>query len=234
MSNQLAKLSSALPATKIDTKALAKRYKSSSFVRRLQLVTKGKLVDQGVVNPGNWAIPTDDSAEVIGPEVDVLVLDVRDKALDTNESPPVQSFDPESDLYKRIESDAKHKDSGCMYGPSFLVYERTKGEFFEVYFGNASGRAEASNLIPFLPISEETAKAYGKDFKPQPPQTATLKAKFIKRPRYSWHAPKVAKCSTPFDNLPSNEEIIEQINKFRNPKVEDAPEVDDKKGGRDR
>lgn len=234
MTNSLAKLSASLPASTIDTRSLASRYKSTSFVRRLQLVTKGKLVDQGVVNPGNWAVPGDESAEVLGPEVDVLVLDVRDKALDTNESPPVQSFDPTSDLYKRIESDANQKDSGCMYGPSFLVYERTKQEFFEVFFGNASGRAEASNLIAFLPVSEETAKAYGAGYKAQPPQTATLKAKFIKRPRYSWHAPKVTKCSTPFDNLPPNEEILEQIQKFRNPKVEDAPEVDDKKSTRDR
>lgn len=226
MTNALTNLTLALPASKTDPRALATKYKSSSFVRRLQLVTKGRLVDQGIVSPGNWAIPTDENeAEVLGSEVDVLVLATRDKALDTNENPPVQSFDPDSEVYQDIAERAKKPNSRCMYGPSFLVFERTKGEFLEVFFGNASGRQEASNLVPFLPVSEADAKKYG--YEASPPKAATLKAKWIKRPNYSWHAPKVAKCSTPFDNLPPEQEIVDQIVRFLNPKVENAEVADE-------
>lgn len=233
MSNALSNLSS-LPLSKVNPTDLAKRYQTTSFIKRLQLVTKGKLVDQGLVKPGNWGIPLDDDkAEDLGEAVDVLVLAVRDKALDTNEKPPVASFDPDSDLFKSMVQRAGEKNSGCMYGPSFLVYERSSGQFLEVFFGNASGRQEAGNLIPYLPVSEEQAKAFGAGFKAQPPQAATLKSKYIKRPKYSWHAPVVGKCSTPFKDLPEQSVFVEQMTKFLNPK-EEGPEVADESGARDR
>lgn len=223
-----------LPSSNVNPNELAKRYKTTTqYVKRLQLVTKGKLVDQGLIKPGHWGVPlSEDNAEDLGDSVDVLVLAIRDKALDTNSNPPVASFDPDSDVFKSIVEAASQKDSGCMYGPSFLVYERSTGQFLEVFFGNASGRQEAGKMIPFLPISEEQAKSFGKNFKARGPQAATLKSKYIKRPRYAWHAPVVVSCSTPFDDLPPTEDFVSQINAFLNPK-DDAPETDSGKG-RDR
>ena len=229
MSNALSNLG-ALPLSNVSPKDLATRYKSSSFTKRLQLVTKGKLVDQGLVKPGHWVIPvSEEEVTDLGESADVLVLAVRDKALDTNDKPPVASFAPESALFKDIVTRAGTKDSGCMFGPSFLVYERTTGQFLELFFGNASGRQEAGNLYNFLPISKEQAKAYGKGFQEQGPQASTLKSKYIKKPRYAWHAPVVGKCSTPFKDLPESQEFVDQITKFLNQK-EDGPEVDDTEG----
>lgn len=229
MSNALAKLG-ALPLSNVNPNELAQRYKTNSFIKRLQLVTKGKLVDQGLVKPGHWGVPSgDEEAEDLGEAVDVLVLAIRDKALDTNENPPVASFDPDSELFQQIQEAAGQKDSGCMYGPSFLVYERSSGQFLEVFFGNASGRQEAGKLIPFLPISEEQAKQFGPKFKAQGPQAATLKSKYIKRAKYAWHAPVVVKCSTPFDDLPEQQAFVDQITKFLNPE-QDGPEADDGEG----
>lgn len=225
MSNALSNLGS-LPLSNVSPTDLANRYKSSSFIKRLQLVTKGKLVDQGLVKPGHWVVPvSEEEVTDLGESVEVLILAVRDKALDTNDKPPVASFDPNSDLFKDICHRAGTKDSGCMYGPSFLVYERTTGQFLEVFFGNASGRQEAGNVFQYLPVSKEQAAAFGKGFKEQGPQAATLKSKYIKKPRYAWHAPVVGKCSTPFKDLPESSVFVAEITKFLNPK-EDGPEVD--------
>jgi len=222
--NALSTLTS-LPTSNVSPKELSTQYASASFIKRLQLVTKGKLVDKGLVKPGHWAIPiSDEEANDLGAEVDILVLAVRHKTLDTNEKPPVASYDPDSDLFKSIVERAGEKNSGCMYGPSFLVLERSTGSFLEVFFGNASGRQEAGNLVPYLPVSEEQAKQFGKGFAAQGPQAATLKAKYIERPKYAWHAPVVGKCSTPFTEVPEVEEIVKQITKFLEQKDE-GPEV---------
>jgi hypothetical protein len=224
--NALSTLTS-LPTSNVSPKDLSTQYASTNFTKRLQLVTKGKLVDKGLVKPGHWAIPiSDDEAIDLGPEADILVLAVRHKTLDTNEKPPVASYDPDSELFKSIVAHAAEKDSGCMYGPSFLVYERSTNQFLEVFFGNASGRQEAGNLVPYLPVSEEQAKQFGSKFKAQGPQAATLKAKYIERPRYAWHAPVVGKCSTPFNEIPTLEETVKQITKFLEQK-EDGPEVEE-------
>lgn len=224
--NALSTLTS-LPTSAISVADLKKEYSGAGFIKRLQLVTKGKLVDTGKVRPGHYAIPiSEEEATDLGESVDVLVCAVRHKALDTNVRPPVASYNQESELYQDIRKRAGEKNSGCMYGPSFLVYERSTGQFLEIFFGNASGRQESGNLAAYLPVSEAQAKQAGPKFKAQGPQAATLTAKYIKRPKYAWHAPVVGKCSTPFDNLPEADEFVAQITKFLNPK-EDGPEVDD-------
>lgn len=217
-----------LPSSNIAPTEVAK-YSTAQFLRRVQLVTKGKLVDQQIVAPGNYAIPDDDTAEDLGDHIDVLVLAVRHKAMDTNVSPPVVSYDAGSELFKEIVTKAGTKDSGCMFGPSFLVFERKTAQFLELFLGNESGRQEAKKLVTFLPVSEEVAKATG--LTAQGPQVCTLRSRFIKKPRYSWHVPVANKCSTPIENLPPLEEIVAEINKFLNPKTQEA-EVADKKAKR--
>lgn len=191
------------------------------FLSRIQLVTKGKYVDNGAIPPGHYGVPQgDDEIEDLGESIDVIVFDVRDKALDTNEDPPVAVYTKADEKFAEIVSRASEKDSGCMFGPSLLVFERNTGRFYELFLGNKSGRQEAQKIQPFLQVTEEQAAASG-----QPahgPLPCTFKAKYIKRPRYSWHAPQVTKCSTPFTNLPPVEKILEEINKFRNQKS-DAP-----------
>lgn len=230
--NSLANLNAALPSTKVDLDAMAKRYQSTSFLKRVQLVSSGDLVNKGLAKPGEWVIPIDgDTVENLGDSIDGLVISVRDKALDTNPNPPVAAFDVESDLYKEIVEQAGTKDSGCMYGPSFLLYVREAEQFLELFLGNASGRQEAKKLFPFLPISEDQAKAYGKQFKAQGPQAVTLTSKYVSRGRFKWYAPVASKCSTPFNDLPDQEEFIRQATKFVNPEESNSEVAED--GGRD-
>ena len=211
-----------LPSTEVTDLS---KYKETTFLPRVQLVTKGKYVDKGLISPGHYGVPLgEDEIEDLGAAIDVLPLAVRDKALDTTHDPPLAVFDTSDPVYQDIEERAGQKDSGCMFGPSFLFLERNTGKFYEFFCGNKSGRMEAGNIGQYLPVSEAQAEKF--DVEPHGPLPCTLRAKYIERPRYSWHAPKVGKCSTPITNLPPVERIVEEINKFINPKS-DGPELAD-------
>lgn len=229
MSNALATLMT-LPVSAPKTD-LSKYGSEVEFLPRIQLVTKGKYVDKGKITPGHYGVPEgDDDITDLGEAIDILPLAVRDKALDTTEDPPIAVFDAEDEVFQDIVDRAGEKDSGCMFGPSFLVFERNTGKFYEFFCGNKSARMEAGKFSSYLPVSEEQAAQFG--IKAQPPQPLTLRAKYIERPRYSWHAPQVTKCSTPFSNLPPIERIVDEINKFLNPKTQEVEKAE--AGGRDR
>lgn len=201
------------------------------FLQRIQLVTKGKYVDKGKITPGHYGVPDGDEDIIdLGESIDILPFAVRDKALDTTEDPPLAVFDADDEVFADIVDRAGEKDSGCMFGPSFLVFERNTGKFYEFFCGNKSARMEAGKFSSYLPVSEEQAAEF--QIEAQPPQPLTLRAKYIERPRYSWHAPQVTKCSTPFTNLPPIEKIVEEINKFLNPKTQEVEKAEE--GGRDR
>ena len=216
-----------LPST--DVVDLSK-YKETSFLSRVQLVTKGKFVDKGLIAPGHYGVPAgDDEIKDLGGSIDVLPLAVRNKALDTNTDPPMAVFDASDPVYEDIVYRAGEKDSGCMYGPSFLFFERNSGQFYEFFCGNKSSRMEAGNIGQYLPVSDDKAEEFGVDA--HGPLPCTMRAKYIERPRYSWHAPQVGKCSTPITNLPAIEKVVTEIEKFINPKV-DAPEMADEEESR--
>ncbi len=189
-----------------------------TYLRRLHLVSSGsaKYVADGNAAVGDYIIPgTGSECEVLSRSVDIIPFAVRDKALDTNESPPISVFDPEDALYQEIEERSQTKNSGCLCGPSFLVLERNTMEFFEFFCGGVSAQMEAGKLGPFLPVSEAQAKLFGTE--PKGADPLTLQTKQIKRPRQLWFAPVVTACSVPFTNLPSAEVIVAEITKFLNP-----------------
>jgi hypothetical protein len=190
--------------------ALEKVSTNANFLPRLQLISKGKYVDTGKVPPGRWGVPTGDECADLGPEVDIIPLAVRDKALDVSDRDNIISvYDKESDEFKRIK-DAP-KNTGCMWGRSFLVLERKTEKLYELYFGNASGRAEAGKVEPFLPRPKSPASAL------------TLKIKYKKGKDFSWHVPVVVACSEPLTGGPDMDEVVKQIDKFNNP--DEGPEV---------
>ncbi len=210
-----------LPSTTVVD--LSKYGSESAFLPRVQLVTKGKFVDKGKIAPGHYGVPAgDDDITDLGESIDVLALAVRNKALDTTCDPPLAVFDSEDEVYQDIEARAGEKDSGCMFGPSFLFFERNTGTFYEFFCGNKSSRMEAGTIGQHLPVSESQAEQFGIEAKG--PSAFTLRAKYIERKNYSWHAPQVGKCSTPIVNLPAIETVVEEINKFLNPET-NGPEI---------
>jgi hypothetical protein len=175
----------------------------------------------------HWGVPQPGGEDIIdlGTSIDVVPFDARAKAVDMSDKEAIVAVyttkDPE---FQRIKNTPKPKDgmSGCLWGPSFLVLERSTGKLYELFFSNKSGRQEAGKLRPFLPTKENGNQ----------PSAATLGIRYKKGPDYGWHVPVVTKCSEPFDpsNCPKGEAIAAEIEKFRNPQKgaekvtdEDAP-----------
>ena len=204
-----------LPSTEIagDYDSLSK---GVDFLGRVQLFTKGKAIDKGLIRPGHWGIfVSDDEIQDLGTDIDIVPLARRPKAMDFSDKEQVVTvYDDKSAEFARITAAAGGQNSNCMYGISFLVYERSTGRFLELFFGTKSTRPEAKNIYPALPT---------KDGGPFP---LTLGVKHIDK-KYSYHVPVVRKCSTPFLNLPEPKKVMEEIQKFVNPVSDEVETVTD-------
>ena len=197
-----------LPSTQIGSdEQFADLAKSADYIGRLQLFTKGKAVNKKLVGPGNYGIPESDEEVIdLGDTIDIIPLARRPKAIDMTDSEAIiVNYDPETNEFKRIAAQSLEKESHCMYGPSFLVYERSTGRFLEFFCGNKSSRSEAKKVYPYLPLSQadiDAKAAKGEDvgdLQPHGPLPLTLKSRLVEKGTYSWHVPVVVKCATPFD-----------------------------------
>jgi len=221
-----------LPSTQIgsdmDFDAIAK---SSDFLPRLQLFTKGKAINKKLVGPGNYGIPvSDDEVTDLGDEIDILPLARRPKAIDLKDKDNIVAvYDLRDPEFARIQTQSAEKESGCMYGPSFLVFERSTGQFLEFFCGTKSARTEAKRIYPYLPLTQAMIDA-NSALAEQMPHNAlpvTMKSRLVEKGQWSWHVPVAVKCSTPFTTLPPTEAIVEQITKFLDVKREGATVVQD-------
>jgi hypothetical protein len=214
--------------------------KGSDFLGRLQLFSKGNAVGSGLIAPGNWGVPRgDDQITCIGKSVDCIPFARRPKAIDLSDVEAIiTNYDMESKEFQRIADESLKKDSGCMYGPSFLVYERSTGNFLEWFCGTKSTRTEAKKIYPFLTLTaEDIDRRNLQGVEPHGPLPFTMTIKFIKKKRFSWHAPVVVPCSTPFSNGPALKKVIFEMERFLNPSdagVEKDTDDDEDEGSRAR
>jgi hypothetical protein len=215
---------------------LTKLTKSTSYLRRIQLYSKGKAVDTRQIDPGCFGVPADDNIQSLGPEIDIIPLVVRSKAIDAKDRDAViVSYDETTDAFAEIRERAETKDSKCMWGFAFLVYERSTGDYYEMFFGTKTARNEVPNLVPFLPRTPEQeaemTEQLGKT--PQPSGPCTVKSKYITKGDWGWHAPVVHPCSTPFKGF-NTEIALEQMNKFAALKDSVIEKVEEEATGRAR
>ena len=188
---------------------------TGSYLPRLQLYGgNSDACKEGKIGIGRWGLTIDDSITDLTPEVDVVILSWRPKALQIDGETIITEYDPNSDNFKKIAALSDEKDSGCMFGPEFLVYIPGHN-FATLYMSSKTARREAKNVRPLL----------GK--------AATLKCRLIKTVKYSWHGPVVVPCSAPL-TLPPLSEIQGQITKFQNPPKQEVEIVSDEGTGRAR
>lgn len=230
MSNEIAPVDiGALPSTQLASDAdFDELAKGGDFLGRLQLYSKGKAVDKRLIQGGNFGIPEGkDEIVDLGTSVDLLVFARRPKAIDMKDPENlIIEYDNKSDGFKRIAMEAGEKDSNCMYGVSFLCFERTTGRWLEFFCGSKSTRIEAKKIFPFLPLTAEAIAARElEDVEPHGPLPLTLESKYTEKGPYSWFTPQVKKCSTPFTKLPKTDDIIAQVTKFVNPSKEGPEKV---------
>lgn len=207
-----------LPSVDLTTEDELKELTTGTdFLQRIQLVTKGKFVDTQKIAPGRYGVPQPGGEDILDltEKIDILPLAVRAKALDMSDRDAIVAvYDMNLPEFDRIKTASAEANSNCMWGPSFLVVERSTGNFYEYFMGNKSARQESGKLRPFLPLSRERAELVGAE--PHGPIPCTLQCRYVTRPDYGWHVPVVTKCSEPFTKkeLPDMEKIREEVAKF--------------------
>jgi len=172
--------------------------KSGDYLPRLQLLTSAsEKCKSGEFPINHYAVIRDQIFDDLGEAVDILVVTWRPKALEIGDE-VISVFKPEHPEFKRIQDKSGEQDSGCMYGPEFLVYIPAKKVFATFFCGSKSSRREAPAIKALLT------------------KAATLKSKKIETKRYTWFAPAVVGCSTPFET-PNIEDLKKAVEKFNNP-----------------
>ena len=176
--------------------------KAGDYLPRLQLMTSNaKKCKEDEFPVNHYALVEGKNFRDLGKEVDILVVAWRPKALEIGDN-VLAVHDPADPEFKRICEKAGMADSGCMYGPEYLLYLPGAEVWVTFFMGSKSARNEAKNM------------------RTQMKKAATLTAQKIETKKYTWFAPKVGPCSTPFD-LPEDADIKEQAEKFLNsPKSE--------------
>jgi len=222
--NELATLDlTQLPSTQIGSdESYTELAKGGDFLKYVKLYTKGKPIDKGLIPPGHWGVPeADEEITDLGGAIDVLPLARRPKALDSSDkSAVIVSYDETTGAFQQIKAQSEVKDSGCQHGVSFLVFERSTGQFLELWLSSKSSRPEAKKIFPYLPLSQadiDRKAAAGADVEglvPHGPLPVTLKVRLAENKRdQSWHVPVAVKCSTPI-KLPTTAVVVREINKF--------------------
>ncbi len=189
---------------------------SGGFIGRLQLYgSKSDACAQGLIGIGRYGLVKDDAITDLGPEVDAVIVSWRPKALQVSGDNIITDYDPKGDTYQKIQELAGVSDSGCMYGPEFLLWIPSQSQFVTYFMSSKTARREARKMEPLL----------GK--------AATFKCKLIETARYKWHGPVVVPCSTPLD-VPPIEDIQVEVSKFQNPPKSDVEIVDEDNSSRER
>ncbi len=194
---------------------------STAHLDQLQIFTKGKAIDRGLIRPGHFGIPESDGEVTdLGDTINLVALARRPKAVDmTDTDAVVANYDPESEEFKQIAARWLEKESHCQYGVSFLVYEQSTKRFLEFFCATKSTRTQAKNIYPFLSVTEDDIarqKSVGNavsSIEPHGPLPLTLTSQVVEKGKYTWHIPVVTKCLMPFP-MPTQEQIDTEVRAF--------------------
>lgn len=185
---------------------------SAQYFPRLQLMSsQSAVVQEGKIPGGHYALVKDKALTDVGGEVDVLVLAWRPKALQTIGDSVIVVFKPDHSEFVRISEESANQDSGCMFGPEFLVWVAEKESYATFFMASKTARREAPNLKALIG------------------SPATLGHKVIKSKKFTWIGPTAKQCSAPL-SFPSIDEIKEQIAQFAE-EAEKEPELEAVTGG---
>jgi hypothetical protein len=161
----------------------------------------------------HFALIENETITDLGEMVDVLVLSVRPLGINKNgvtasgEIGTVFCYDPKLDdkgqptgMYKEIVEKSDIKDSGCFYGPEFLLYIPKVQKFACFLMGSKTSRNDARTLVARMG------------------QAVTLRGHLIPNKKHGdYMSPEGVACTTVFQ-LPPVTDILTQVDNFKNPK----------------
>lgn len=184
-----------------DETALAEVTKVGDWLPYIQLMGGNSLeVKRGEFPLGHFCLRKGKQMIDLGSEFVCYLLSWRPKAMQF--APKVLSFfDVESEEFKDIQQRSDQPNSGCGFGPEFLVWLPEAKEFATYFLGNKTGRNEAPNLVALIKDGTRLCK-----------QVAHL----IETSDYAWHGPR----TVPYDleiELPPIADIKREVEKFNNP-----------------
>ncbi|HDZ14088.1 hypothetical protein LCGC14_0646460 [marine sediment metagenome] len=183
---------------------------SGDYLGRLQLFgSKSDAVAEGSISAAHYGLVKDDEITDLGEEIDVILVGWRPKALDTSGDSLIIDHDANSSVFAEIKERSGIRDSGCMYGPEFLVWLPEQAVFATYYMSSKTARREAKKVLPLV----------GK--------AATFKCHLIETAKYKWHGPLVFPCSAPMVAL-SEDKVRAEWAKFINPPKSDVEVAEDK------
>ena len=184
--------------------------KSKDYLSRVQVMGgNSDYVKEAKIQIGHYAlIHNKDSFADLTQQFDCLVVGWRPKAMDVGGEQVISVYNHEKDEFKRIQEKSAEQNSGCMFGPEYLLWLAEAKTFATFFFSSKSARREAGNMKSCVG------------------RAATCRIQLIKTKKFSWHSPEIVACSTPFD-IPGVPELKEQLEKFNNPPESDIETVDD-------
>lgn len=191
---------------------------ATKFLPRLQLFgSNSGEVKEGKILMGHFGVVTMKGQPIIDltDTVDVLVVVWRPKALDMSEETVISCFDVSNDLFREIAAKSDDSDSGCMFGPEFLVWIPSIEKFATFFCGSKTARRESVNIKTLCG------------------RAATFKSHLIKKGKFAWHGPRAFECNTPFTS-PPHEELMERVDEFNNPPNKIEEKVEPVSSGSDR
>lgn len=193
---------------------------SGKWLPRIQLFgSSSNEVKEDKIRAGNHGLVSGKNVTDLGKEFDALSICFRPKAMDIGGDEILTNYVHTSAEFLRMQAQSDVKDSGCMFGPEFLIWVPAEQKWATYFCSNKTSRRAASDLLGLM------SKLV--DGKPViVPAPVTIKANLIKTAKYMWHGPVFTKCSTPF-GFPTDESLAEEVEKFNNPSESDivkAPE----------
>ena len=185
----------------------------SSFIARISLCSgSSNLVTDGKMGVGKFAfIRGKDDFVDLGETFSCIPLTYRFAAMRFGTDTVQAVYDPASEEFKAIQAESEGPDSGCAYGPQFLLWVPQLKEFATYLFGSKSARPESRRVNLLLN------------------KGATFKAKLVSFSGKKWHVPQVMPCSIALE-LPALEIATKTADLFNKAEaaagVEEAPPSD--------
>lgn len=199
-----------------DDKDFDNLVEKSTYLPRIQLyASSSEAVKQEKIGQGRFGVSvTKDSVEDLGKAFDAIPLSYRFKAVQFTGDEIIASYDPQSEIFKSIQAQSDTEDSGCMFGIEFMLWLTDSSKFVTYHLSSKSARREAKPLRSMLG------------------QAVTIEVELKKGKKYSYHIPKVMKCSSAVSNLPDPALMKVELERFKNTTGTEASTETEMESGR--
>jgi len=206
MSNELTVFQSANALQKFGTEAINDI--GGTFLPYIKIMTgNAQEVKTGKIGVGNFAMFENQVMTDLTKSFNAVIVVWRPKTMTFEQGTNNCdfSFDPSSDKFQKMKSDALNGYKGACYGKEYLLYLPKYGKFACLYLGNKSGRFVTGSFDAML----------GK-------QVTIESILNTSKGGETFFGPQVKPCSLPMENQPSPDEIEMTVSGFNTPSEKSA------------